>query len=87
MKLRRWVAEFFDLPLTMRIGLVVVLFGGALDILFHTAPAFWAPSLTAILGAEGIWAHLVTLVGMVITLIAMLVAVLRHRIRPVQPDK
>ncbi len=86
-KLHSLLSEFFTLPLVMRIGLIVVLFGGALDILFHTAPSPWVPTLEAILGSGGYWAHVVTLIGMIITIVGMLVAAYRHRMHPTDPGR
>ncbi len=87
MRLRLWLSDFFALPLVMRIGLIIVVFGGALDVVFHASPSSWTPAVTMILGSEGYWAHIVTLIGMIITLVGMLLAAYRNRIHPAEPGK
>ncbi len=77
--MRRWIGQLrneFDLmPWLMRLGLVILVIGGALDIAFHASPASWIPLLEPVLGKEGYNAHLVTLVGMIITLIGLFVGI------------
>jgi hypothetical protein len=63
--------ELRKMPALMRLGLAVLLAGGALDVLFHAAPASWTPILEIVLGEHGALAHLVTLAGMVVTLIGV----------------
>ncbi len=87
MRLLSWLSDFAGLPLVMRIGLIIVVFGGALDVVFHASPSSWTSTLQMVLGSEGYWAHIVTLIGMIITLVGMLLAAYRHRIHPAEPGK
>ncbi len=59
-------------PITIRFGLLVFVFGAALDLLFHAAPASLSSVLMIYLGYEGQNAHLVTLLGMVLILLGIL---------------
>jgi len=59
-----------DLPVVMQLGLLLLVCGGALDVLYHTG---WAPLLGAYLGRDGVMAHLVTLSGMVVMLLGLFV--------------
>ncbi len=63
--------EFLEMPRLMQLGLVILVVGGALDILFHASPSAWTPSIEAYLGPDGYYAHLVTLAGMVTTLVGL----------------
>lgn len=56
------------LPRVMLVGLLILIAGGTLDLLYHAAPASWASVLDVYLGHEGMRAHLVTLAGMIVTL-------------------
>lgn len=49
-------------------GLLILAVGGVLDILYHTAPLSWSIVLDSYLGHEGMRAHVVTLIGMIVTL-------------------
>ncbi len=60
----RWPAWLF------RTGLLVVALGAAGDVLHHALPTLAGP-LAPLLGAEAERAHLVTLVGMVLTVVAL----------------
>jgi hypothetical protein len=53
------------------IGLLIVAVGAAGDILHHTLPAGIGHGLNPLLGADGGRAHLVTLVGMVLTVLGL----------------
>ncbi len=70
--IRRAWEEFTGFPVLMKIGLIVLAIGAALDILYHTAPPIWAPTLTLYLGVEGSRAHLITFLGMALTLVGVL---------------
>ncbi|HEX8220907.1 MAG TPA: hypothetical protein VF914_17085 [Chloroflexia bacterium] len=58
------------LPLAMRLGLMAVGIGGAADVLFHVAPAEWHMSLDGYGGAGEQAFHVVTPVGMCVTLLS-----------------
>ena len=62
---------FTELPGLMRLGVLILVIGGALDVLYHTAPPVWAIQLEVVLGPEGVIAHLMTLIGMVVTLVGL----------------
>jgi hypothetical protein len=59
------------LPPVMRMGVLILAAGGTLDVLYHAAPAGWAIGLDNYLGAQGTGAHVVTLLGMVVTLLGL----------------
>ena len=62
---------FTELPGLMRLGVLILVIGGALDVLYHTAPPVWAIQLDVVLGPDGVVAHLMTLFGMVVTLLGL----------------
>ncbi len=66
--LERLHTGFAGLPGLMRFGLLIVLTGGALDLLYHALPVHWTPIVDNYLGRDGWPIHLVALVGMVVTL-------------------
>jgi hypothetical protein len=66
---------FTELPGLMRVGVLILVIGGALDVLYHAAPPVWAIQLDVVLGPEAVVAHLMTLFGMVV----MLVGLFAHR--------
>jgi hypothetical protein len=68
---QRIVALFMGLPRVMRLGLLILVIGGTLDLLYHAAPPGWAMRLDGYLGADGVGAHLLTLLGMVVTLLGL----------------
>ncbi len=72
MILKRVRQELAGLPVLMRLGLLVLVAGGALDVVYHTAPQAWMGTLNLYLGYEGARAHLVTFIGMVLTLAGVL---------------
>ncbi len=83
MILKRVRQELGALPGLMRLGLLILIVGGALDIVYHTAPQAWMGTLNLYLGYEGSRAHLVTFIGMALTLVGVLMrsrlpAVRRH---------
>ena len=64
---------FTELPGLMRLGVVILAIGGTLDLLYHAAPPIWAMQLDVVVGSNGVAAHLMTLFGMVMTLLGLLV--------------
>jgi hypothetical protein len=48
------------------LGLVLVLAGGLADVAFHAAPPALGQELAPLLGADGVRAHLLTLIGMLV---------------------
>jgi hypothetical protein len=62
---------FIALPGLMRLGVLILAIGGMLDLLYHAAPPGWAVQMDGYLGTDGIGAHVVTLIGMVITLLGV----------------
>ena len=62
---------FTELPSLMRLGVLILVIGGALDLLYHAAPPPWAMQLDVVVGSEGVIAHLMTLFGMVVTLLGL----------------
>ena len=60
-----------ELPGLMRVGVLILAIGGALDVLYHAAPPVWAIQLDVVLGPDGVIAHLMTLFGMVVTLFGL----------------
>jgi hypothetical protein len=55
----------------MQLGLLILVIGGTLDVLYHAAPPGWTMLLDRYLGADGVGAHLMTLLGMVVTLLGL----------------
>jgi hypothetical protein len=53
----------------MRLGLLILVIGGSLDLLYYAAPPGWTMQLDRYLGSDGVGAHLVALLGMVVTLL------------------
>jgi hypothetical protein len=68
---QRIFALFTELPSLMRLGVLILAIGGALDVLYHAAPPVWAIQLDVVLGSDGVIAHLMTLFGMVVTLVGL----------------
>ena len=62
---------FTELPGLMRLGVLILVIGGGLDLLYHAAPPGWAMQLEIVLGSNGVGAHLMTLFGMVMTLVGL----------------
>jgi hypothetical protein len=62
---------FTELPGLMRLGVLILAIGGALDLLFHATPPGWTMQLDGYLGTDGVGAHLLTLLGMVVTLLGL----------------
>ena len=62
---------FAELPGLMRVGVLILVIGGALDVLYHAAPPGWAIQLDVVLGSRAVVAHLMTLFGMVVTLVGL----------------
>ncbi len=70
--IQRAVLEFLSLPRLMQAGLVILVVGGGLDIIYHASPSEWIGTLEIYLGPDGYYAHVVTLIGMVVTLAGLL---------------
>lgn len=70
---RRLLDEIVGMPRLMRLGLLVFALGGLLDMLYHAVPVDWAIRLSVYLGEEGILAHGITFIGMVLTLSGLFV--------------
>ncbi len=68
---RRAIAEFFSLPRVMQLGLIILAVGGSLDIIYHAFPSDWIGSLEIYFGRDGYNAHIVTLIGMLVTLVGL----------------
>jgi hypothetical protein len=75
---------FTELPGLMRVGVLILVIGGALDVLYHTAPPGWAIQLNVVLGSRAVVAHLMTLFGMVVTLVGLFAHRASARIVPVE---
>ncbi len=63
------------------VGVLLFCLGGAGDLLHHLLPAPLAATLEPLLGADAARAHLLTFVGMVVILIAVLCRGVRHEPR------
>ena len=55
----------------MRLGVLILAIGGTLDVVYHAAPPVWAVQLDVVVGSDGVVAHLLTLFGMVVTLVGL----------------
>jgi hypothetical protein len=66
--LGRLYTGFATLPWLMRIGLLIVLAGGVLDLIYHSLPLPWAVTVDLYLGHNGWPFHLLALIGMATTL-------------------
>jgi hypothetical protein len=67
----RLLTDFAALPALMRVGLLLFALGAGFDVLYHAAPAADAALLETFLGNGGYWAHLLTLAGMLISVIGL----------------
>ncbi len=67
----RFFTEFTALPTIMRVGLLVFALGAGFDILYHAAPASDAALLETFLGHGGYWVHVLTLAGMLVSVIGL----------------
>jgi hypothetical protein len=75
---------FTELPGLMRLGVLLLAIGGTLDLLYHAAPPGWAMQLDVVVGSEGVIAHLMTLFGMVVTLVGLFAHRASARSAPVE---
>jgi hypothetical protein len=71
---KRAILGFFSLPRLMQVGLVILALGGSLDLIYHAAPSGWIGTLEIYLGQDGYNAHVVTLIGMLVTLAGLLLS-------------
>lgn len=78
MMLKRLADGMRALPFLMRLGLLIFALGGALDLLYHGAPMAWIGTLEGYLGEGAFLAHVVTLVGMVVTMLGVLLGRARN---------
>jgi len=78
--IRRIIGEVASLPGLTNVGLCFFALGMVLDLVYHAAPPTWVPTLDTYLGRQGAMPHLITLLGVVTTLVAGLAA--RSRPRP-----
>ncbi len=79
--MRRSLRACTSLPAPMRAGLVLLLAGAGLDLVYH-APFFIEPaSLDVYFGANGFLAHFVTFLGMAVTLFGVVAAGLAQAVR------
>jgi hypothetical protein len=69
--MQRFFILFTQLPGRMRLGVLLLAIGGTLDVLYHAAPPAWAVQVDVVLGPNGLAAHLLTLFGMVVTLLGL----------------
>ena len=74
---------FTDLPGLMRLGVLTLAAGGASDLLYHAAPLGWALQLDIYLGRHGTGAHVVMLLGMIVTVLGLFVRRAPIRVVPV----
>jgi hypothetical protein len=81
---QRMYMLFTELPGLMRLGVLILVIGGTLDVLYHAAPPGWAIQLDVVLGPDGLLAHLLTLFGMVVTLVGLFAHRASARIAPVE---
>ena len=65
------IVRFLSLPGIMRLGLLMLACGATLDLAFHAAPPGWSMDLQQYLGQHGEDAHLVTLLGMIMTVVGV----------------
>jgi hypothetical protein len=70
--MQRLLAGLIGLPRLMLVGLLILLAGGVLDVVYHSVPVL-APLLGRYLGRDGGLAHLVTFIGMLVTLLGVFV--------------
>ncbi len=73
---RRTRTALGSLPGLLRLGLLVLIAGGTMDSVAHAAPLAWTSTLPVSLHAIAHGAHLVTLLGMLLTSVGIVVG--RH---------
>lgn len=81
---QRILTLFTELPGLMRLGVLILVIGGTLDVLYHAAPPVWAIQLDVVVGPDGVIAHLMTLFGMVVTLLGLFASRASARITQVE---
>ena len=81
---QRILILFTELPGLMRLGVLLLAIGGTFDLLYHAAPPGWAVQLDVVVGSDGVVAHLLTLFGMVVTLVGLFAHQARGRNAPVE---
>jgi hypothetical protein len=55
------------------VGPALILAGAAADLAFHLLAQPLSPTLAALIGANGVRAHLLTLIGMLVTVLGLVV--------------
>jgi hypothetical protein len=69
------------------IGVLVFGTGDLADVLYHSAPAAWQPTLEAYLGTDGELAHLALFAGMVLVVAGLIQTGLRAGRGPLGPSE
>ncbi len=57
----------------VHIGLYTLLVGVCLDLVYHTAPEAWGNTLDQVFGPGGLYAHIITGAGMILSMLVLLV--------------
>jgi hypothetical protein len=57
----------------VQVGLALVLVGACADVAFHVLGPLWPAALNAVFGVDGLRAHLLTLVGMLVAVVGLVV--------------
>ncbi len=70
--LRNWIPALRNLPVILRIGAVVFVISGALDLFYHGLSAYWPGRLDAVLGPDGYDVHVALFMGMVLMVIGVI---------------
>ncbi len=63
---------FLRLSGWLRLGIVVFMLSGALDLFYHGISAYWPGSLDAFFGPDGYYVHLALFFGMVFIIIGVI---------------
>jgi hypothetical protein len=71
---RQALRIFATLSRPMRLGIVVLLFGAGLDLVYHVPAIVGQDTIDGYLGENGFLAHLVTFIGMAVTLFGVVAA-------------
>jgi len=65
--------HFRGLTPLVQAGLALVLVGAGADLAFHLLGPVWPSALNALFGGDGLRAHLLTLVGMLVAVLGLVV--------------
>ncbi len=63
---------FFSLSRLLRLGIVVFVISGALDLFYHGISAYWPGSLDAFWGPDGYYVHVALFFGMVFIVLGVI---------------